>query len=821
MRTEEHTAVLSSRTERTAVRRRMHVREIATALAGPLLIVASVLVVLNRFVAGRLFPLQVDIRAQWLPYFCFFGRRLREGHLPAWNPHVMGGLPSAADPQMGWLNLPAMALFGTMPCDSALRWYLVIQPILAGLGMYWFLRSERISRSSATVGGLVLAVSIAGSGMFGLPWLSGTLAWSAVTLAAASRWLRSETWPARLGWLLAVAVAWGQLAAAHFSHGLAIGTAALLLYVLVTAVTDALTGRRSWQRSAVLGGLLLGALLVINSAFLLPRLAYLPRTSQNLGYQRLDALSLSLSQGAGDGDAVAGLTLNGAWPLTLALSPGLYAGAVALALSFAAFWARGRRHLAASFAVFAAGSYLLTVKPVYDFITSMLGSSKVAGLYMHSPRRFQFALVLALAVLAGVGLEAWRERRSPATRLAMIAPGALVWWVLPWTSTAPLKYLSVLTIGTIAGAAALAIGAVKSLAIPIVPVVLAVELAIGGVSGQPTRLHEMHHRVSPLLPPNMDEVDLDAYMRAGPIVRELQSKAGGRYISLDPKQWRPWAYAGRLDSRDLGLMGGQRAMMFGLEEAQGYNPVELLRYWTFIRTVDPKKMRYAVSYFRDPPRVALDLLDVRWIVARVGATAPAVRSARPGVREGRWQLYRRRLATTRATVVPSWTTVRTPQAALRAVTRAGFRPGAEAVVEQGFGVGEPSRSRRSGSASASYRQLGPQAARVDVVTPGPAVLVVRNVFDPNWRATVDGRPAKVFPANYVVQGVRVSAGRHTVVLTYDDPWVGYGLLASALAILALGLAALLLSGRFGRLSRKGPGSEKANVTTGNRGVESQ
>jgi uncharacterized membrane protein YfhO len=76
------------------------------------------------------------------------------------------------------------------------------------------------------------------------------------------------------------------------------------------------------------------------------------------------------------------------------------------------------------------------------------------------------------------------------------------------------------------------------------------------------------------------------------------------------------------------------------------------------------------------------------------------------------------------------------------------------------------------------------------------VLIVRNAYDSNWRATVDGRQVRVFPANYLIQGVRVPAGRHTVVLSYDDPAVGYGLLGSALSLLAVGVAAAFLSGRF-------------------------
>jgi hypothetical protein len=49
----------------------------------------------------------------------------------------------------------------------------------------------------------------------------------------------------------------------------------------------------------------------------------------------------------------------------------------------------------------------------------------------------------------------------------------------------------------------------------------------------------------------------------------------------------------------------------------------------------------------------------------------------------------------------------------------------------------------------------------------------------------------VLPANHFLIGLPVEAGTHTIVLTYDDPWIGYGLVGSLLGVLALLLAALV------------------------------
>ena len=94
-------------------------------------------------------------------------------------------------------------------------------------------------------------------------------------------------------------------------------------------------------------------------------------------------------------------------------------------------------------------------------------------------------------------------------------------------------------------------------------------------------------------------------------------------------------------------------------------------------------------------------------------------------------------------------------------------------------------------ARAAFTWRGLQAATVRVSTPRPAILLVRNAFDPGWHATVDGQPASLQPADYVAQGVPVPAGRHEVELTYDDPTIGYGVLGSALAMVLLLGAALV------------------------------
>src|SRR6266513_4459343 len=170
------------------------------AAAGPILIVAAVLFATRGLVfRNYLTDQHPDILALWLPRWSYLGHSLRAGHVPVWNPLQFAGVPFAADPQSGWLYAPVMALFSTLGCGTALRMFVLLQPLLAGLGLYWFLRTEGLHRVAATAGGVSLAMLIASSNVgLSLPF-DATLAWTPLVLVGAGRYLRARTWPARLG----------------------------------------------------------------------------------------------------------------------------------------------------------------------------------------------------------------------------------------------------------------------------------------------------------------------------------------------------------------------------------------------------------------------------------------------------------------------------------------------------------------------------------------------------------------------------------------------------------------------------------------------
>ena len=71
----------------------------------------------------------------------------------------------------------------------------------------------------------------------------------------------------------------------------------------------------------------------------------------------------------------------------------------------------------------------------------------------------------------------------------------------------------------------------------------------------------------------------------------------------------------------------------------------------------------------------------------------------------------------------------------------------------------------------------------------PALLVLTDSWYPGWKATVDGEPTEIERVDYLIRGVPVPAGSHTVEFTYEPASWRAGWIVSALALLTILVAA--------------------------------
>ena len=497
--------------------------------AGPLLIAVAVLATMWRTALGRI-P-NGDALTLWVPLWTYLGRTLHAGHLPLWQTNLMSGAPFASDAQSGWGYYEPMVLFTFLSPAHAIRAMLILQPLTAGIALWWFLRSEGLPRFAACCGGLALALAVTESSLVAALPFSGSLAWTAATLGCCSRLFAAETWTRRVIWIVAATVAWGQIAAAHAGLGTLMGSITLITY-MAFRVTGLIRSRRWTGTATTLYGLVFGvALAGVNLMFLAPRVAGVGETSLSLGYPQLAALGRVLF-GTPAVAYVPGLGAGPGWPLTLASAPGAYLGAAVLFGVWLAFSGRWRS-LAWPFITTGVLVYLASLAIVADAIPDGIGQTLIVGLYLHAPYWIGYELVLVLPVLGAIGLASWPDAGTRARRMAVVATAGLL-MLLPLLLGVGTRVPIVIAIATIAVVAILWLSDREPRAVWALPLVLLAELALAHVVAVPTTattaLGPIPVNVSPL---NHFPLTRPVVLNSSPFQRPVTTPGSGRYILID------------------------------------------------------------------------------------------------------------------------------------------------------------------------------------------------------------------------------------------------------------------------------------------------
>ncbi|MEX1046859.1 MAG: hypothetical protein WD757_01290 [Actinomycetota bacterium] len=753
-------------------------RRFGAAAAGPLLIVACVTVAMRGFVFQNLLTNQhPDVLSFWLPRWCYMGERLAQGEIPLWNPFLQTGTPYAADPQSGWLLAPVMALFTALPCGTAMRAYIVLNPLLAGLGLYWFLRKEGLARLSATVGGLAMAMAIATSSVGTSMPFAGTLAWTPWVLLGASGYLSAKKWAPRLAWLGLGAFAWTQVAGAHMSHGLFMCTLALTAYLVARAIHQVRDGeRKRWPAAAFVVGFLF-FLPLAGAAVFLPRIDLLERSSLHDGYTALTDTSRP-------GQAELNLAEAGvwsAWPLALGSTPGAYAGAVVLLCVPAALRTRKRIYLLWAFGAATVFAYLMTLDLFVGsgWFRDLVLRLPFGDAYLHNPARLRHLLLLAVPVLGALGVQGFLDRPPEKRSLyKWLGASVALFLLLPLALGAFPKRLILFAVGAaIAIPLLIALARGKKWARIAVPGVLAVELLASALFSSmyeggavyfglehkgPWITAEQTLIPGPLRYPT---VDVDEYLTPGPIARELMKHPEDRYMTwAPPTAFFVKGYLFRQQEQDWPALFNGRGMLFGIEDALGYNPVQLPGYWSFIRATNRLPIFYNASLIQDPSLEDVRLLGVRYLVVPT-ALEPPIEATRVVV-EGPFALWKITNAEPRASVVTDWVVVGSEEEALEIVTQPGFDPAKTAVLTEDPGI-EPTRDALPGTVE--YEQVSPEEIRLTVHATAPSLVVIRNAYDKGWTEIVAGKPTGLLKVNGSLQAAPVPPGDHRVDLAYGDP----------------------------------------------------
>jgi hypothetical protein len=238
---------------------------------------------------------------------------------------------------------------------------------------------------------------------------------------------------------------------------------------------------------------------------------------------------------------------------------------------------------------------------------------------------------------------------------------------------------------------------------------------------------------------------------------------------------------------------------YGIADAAGYEGLIPGRYGPFFEAWNGQPLPTQNLLFLSHASPALRPLATLLSVDRL-YTDPYVKlpgfSDRDIVYHDDLTIYKNPDALPRWRMVYRWHGVTNADQVLPRILSASFDPHQDTLVES---LGQPLVDG-SGAGRGAFQDIdetNPDHLSCTVETDKPGLMVLGDQWFPGWSAMVDGQPAPLYRANYLMRAVPVPAGRHHVAFDYEPPGFRLGLYLTGVgAVLALLL--LLASGRLSR-----------------------
>jgi len=127
--------------------------------------------------------------------------------------------------------------------------------------------------------------------------------------------------------------------------------------------------------------------------------------------------------------------------------------------------------------------------------------------------------------------------------------------------------------------------------------------------------------------------------------------------------------------------------------------------------------------------------------------------------------------------------------ALNYIYQPDFNPANQAVLSEPMSLDKMGTFNVRATSLITMEQYIPNSMSLQVTTNSAGLLVLSEVFAPGWTAIVDQQELPIVRVNYILRGIYLPAGSHTVELYYWPPGLtlGFGITSITLLFALLGL----------------------------------
>ena len=708
----------------------------------------------------------IDVVRQFFPWKHFSVEMFKKGEIPFWNPHYFSGNPHMANFQTG-IFYPLNFIFFLFPFNFSWTIFILLQPFLACLFTYLFLREIKVSRVGAVLASLAFTF-----GLYFTVWIEygnigHSLLWLPLALLLVEKIVKELEWRwiVLLVLTLTFSILAGFIQVTIYLFGVVF--AYFFFRILIEKPKDSLLKTISFLTSAILA-------LLLSSVQIFPTIEiFLKSARQAYPLEKIPELLLPWF-----------------YPLTIFVSdffgnpasrnywyPGTYIERVSyigvLPLFFALlaiFWQRKEKIVLffAGLAIFSLifSLNLLPIRFFYGLKIPIISTT----VYTRLLSVFSFSM----AILAGFGvdwcLKSKKTRKILTGGVIFIGVYGCLWL---FTFLAPLIFptswwISYLSITR------------RNLVLPTVFAFLGITIIVfssllkskkfvffGVILITIFDLFFYFRKITPFSPKEFVYPQTE-------IMKYLQDNAGIN---------RFWGYG-------IGYIDSNFSTFTGTYSIDGWDALFIRRYGELISASDNGKIKETIpradvvltrgfgkEALRENPyrQRLLDLLGVKYVLQKdEGLTEvwqPDYQTFPSEIyqliwQKGKWQVYENKTALPRIFLVGDYQVEKDKQKIADLIFDPKFPLEKKLILEEELANNFVLDFQTVWEIKLVDYQ--PNKIEIKTSSTGNQLLFLSDNFYPNWQAEIDGQKAKIYRANYSFRAVAVPKGEHQLVFSYKQ-----------------------------------------------------
>ena len=688
-----------------------------------------------------------DVITQIYPWKHFTIEELKKGKIPLWNPYSFSGNLHLANYQTAVYS-PFNLIFFVLPFLDAWSIVILLQPLIAGLGMWLFLRELKLTSFSTALG--AITYMFCGFIVAWMPWgtLSMVAAFLPWSLFAIEKGYKKNSF--FINFLLTISLAFAFFSG-HFQVGLYVA-----LYTIAYLV---FRGWVSKDRKVFLRQLLFYCIGIgISLIQILPTLdLYQSSVRSQLFTNNAGGIPFTYLVTLFAPDFYGNPVTRNDWLGYYGERAG-FIGIVPFLLAFYAPFSIKNR----AFVIFFFLAGCISVAFSLDSpLQNLLSLTKIPVFSTSIPSRIIVLFSFSFAVLAAIGLDHLAQNgrkiklRNLFIPLYIVSTSLLIiWGILLFTNTLPVDK---------------AILAKRNFLLPSVIFFISTIAILGSALLKKKVLFLFLLPLFFLLLVSFDSLRFvskwmsfdprDKVYPEVPVITAMQSLIG--------------------QGRVYGDFGSSIDTYYRLPSINGYDPLYLQRYGEFIQSAttgnwEPAgKSVVSLSKRGKYTDRVLDLLGVTIIYHPVSYNGqswafpvwenPEKYSAIYG--DDRFQLFKNKTAFPRAKLFYKYLVKKEEHEIIKTFYDDNFDYKNVLVLEEDPRLPENSRS---GKGRAQIISMEPTRIHIKVSSSTPALLFLSDTYYPAWKAKVNGREEKIYRTDYSFRSVKVPKGESEVEFYLDN-----------------------------------------------------